>query len=106
MKFLIIQDYKDKKEPKIEGLILLDTFCRCYYAYDSSERNLKKLERRLKNYSINDNSSMFDLYLSFSDKIKIDDKIFNEIINMKIKKIHTFTLKDFLMKFKLYEWLI
>lgn len=107
MKYLIISEYKDlRKEPKIDGLILLDPFCQCYYTYDCNERNPKKIERRLKNYSIKCGSSLYDLYLSYSDKIVIEDQIFNEIINMKIKQIHTFTLKDFLMRFKLYEWLI
>lgn len=107
MKYLIISEYKDsRQERKIEGLILLNPFYQCFYSYDSNERNPKKVQRRLKNYSITRGSSLYNLYLSYSDKIVIEDQIFNEILNLKIKDLHTFTLKDFLMRFKLYEWLI
>lgn len=107
MKYLIISEYKDlRQEHKIEGLILLDPFCQCYYTYDCNERNPKNVGRRLKKASITRGSSLYDLYFSYSDKIVIEDQIFNEILNLKIKDLHTFTLKDFLMRFKLYEWMI
>ena len=106
MKYLIISDYKDsKKEPKIEGLILLDAFSRCYYTYDCSERNLHKINRPIKKSAFC-NSPKFDFYLSYSEKILLDDKIFNEIINLKIKQVHSFTLKDFFKKYEMYEFLI
>jgi hypothetical protein len=106
MKYIIISERKDaKKDTEMESFILLDTFSQCYYHYDSSDRGLKRIILPLKRFIVC-GSPKYNLYISSSDKILINEETFKIIINMKIKQIHLYNLNDFLRRFQLYEWMI
>lgn len=104
MKYIIFSERKDiKKNVEMESFILLDSFTQCYYHYDNSER--ERIHLPLKRFAIC-GSPKYDLYISSSDKILINEKTFKFIMNMKIKTIHLYNLNDFLRRFQLYEWMI
>ena len=106
MKYLILSENKDfKPNSRIETFILLDDFNKSFYLYDSNERNTNPINGTIKRSMIS-GSPMFSLYLSDSEKIAIKDDVFNDITNLKIKQLYSYTLNDFLRKFQLYEWMI